>query len=308
VGGGGGGGGRSGRLRTRGARVQRWGRQCQIRRIHGDHVHPDGAYCLAGKGDEGGLRVCAGRVMRGGGCVDGQSRERYCSWVTEYCSTWQGCAVVTACHEAGGARGDARAPRPVRNGAGPSVARRSTRSAARSRLSVPTCAHRAAAAAAERHAAATAVSAWTARWSANGLLLAEPEDFSAGCRRELRRRLRCVKIGRASPGVGGANAGAGGASAGIKKEGGGCGRSRSGAATATARSAPLTPAQAAMLDRRQARVIRNREVALRARRAAKDKMTALVQENGDMAARAASLVAENAALKREVAALRLQLA
>jgi len=166
----------------------------------------------------------------------------------------------------------------------------------------------AAAAAAERHAAATAVSAWTARWSANGLLLAEPEDFSAGCRRELRRRLRCVKIGRASPGVGGANAGAGGASAGIKKEGGGCGRSRSGAAAATARSAPLTPAQAAMLDRRQARVIRNREVALRARRAAKDKMTALVQENGDMAARAASLVAENAALKREVAALRLQLA
>eukprot|EP00168_Porphyra_purpurea_P016531 TRINITY_DN5387_c0_g1_i4.p1 TRINITY_DN5387_c0_g1~~TRINITY_DN5387_c0_g1_i4.p1 ORF type:complete len:244 (-),score=74.23 TRINITY_DN5387_c0_g1_i4:353-1084(-) len=61
----------------------------------------------------------------------------------------------------------------------------------------------AAAAAAERVAAATAVSAWTARWSANGLLLAEPEDFSAGCRRELRRRLRCVKIGRASPGVGG---------------------------------------------------------------------------------------------------------
>ncbi|OSX69622.1 hypothetical protein BU14_1337s0001 [Porphyra umbilicalis] len=167
----------------------------------------------------------------------------------------------------------------------------------------------AAAAAAERHAAATAVSAWTARWSANGLLLAEPEDFSAGCRRELRRRLRCVKIGRASPGVGGAGAGGAGASAGIKKEGGGGGRSRGGAAAAaTARSAPLTPAQAAMLDRRQARVIRNREVALRARRAAKEKMMALVQENGDMAARAASLVAENAALKREVAALRHQLA
>lgn len=42
-------------------------------------------------------------------------------------------------------------------------------------------------------AAAAAVTQWTARWSANGLLLAEPEDFSAGSRRELRRRLRCVK-------------------------------------------------------------------------------------------------------------------
>ncbi|GAB0494894.1 hypothetical protein MMPV_006191 [Pyropia vietnamensis] len=167
-------------------------------------------------------------------------------------------------------------------------------------------------------AAAAAVTQWTARWSANGLLLAEPEDFSAGSRRELRRRLRCVKSGRGSPTIGGSCGGGSGravtgAAAVIKKEGAAGGRGRTGVSAAAGAdrcsgSVPLTPAEAAMHDRRQARVIRNREVALRARRAAKEKMTALVEENGAMAARVESLVVDNERLKQEVAQLRARLA